>query len=276
MTMPNPDLTEKIALLTGCAGLLGPVHADALLRCGATVVVTDVDEEKGLQTANGLADQYGADRVMNLRMDVSDHAAVEGVRQQVLDIRGKIDVLINNAAIDPKVDVEGSVLEMSRFENFPREQWEQQIRVGLTGAFVCCQVFGTAMAEQGGGVIVNIASDLAVIAPDQRLYRQSEVPESAQPVKPVSYSVTKTGLLGLTRYLATYWADKGVRVNALSPGGVFDGQPQEFVDRLRQLIPMQRMATRDEYAGAIQFLCSDASRYMTGQNLVIDGGRSVW
>ena len=132
------------------------------------------------------------------------------------------------------------------------------------------------MAAKGRGVIVNIASDLSVIGPDQRLYHRDGVADGEQPVKPVSYSVTKTGLVGLTRYLATYWADKGVRVNALSPGGVFAGQPPVFVDRLQQLIPMQRMAVPNEYVGAIQFLCSDASRYMTGQNLVIDGGRSVW
>jgi len=132
------------------------------------------------------------------------------------------------------------------------------------------------MAQRGSGVILNIASDLSVIAPDQRLYRREGLPEEQQPVKPVTYSVIKTALVGLTRYLATYWADQGVRVNALSPGGVYNGQGEEFVTRLTNLIPMGRMADHDEYRGAIQFLCSDASRYMTGQNIAIDGGRSVW
>ena len=276
MTSVSPDLTGEIALITGCAGLLGPVHADALIRCGAFVVVTDIDEERALQTALRLADEHGVHKVIGLRMDVTDRAGVAAVQRRVLDEHGCVGVLVNNAAIDPKVDSEGGGREMSRFEHFPLDQWEDQIRVGLTGAFVCCQVFGTAMAAKGRGVIVNIASDLSVIGPDQRLYRRDGVPDGEQPVKPVSYSVTKTGLVGLTRYLATYWADKGVRVNALSPGGVFAGQPPAFVDRLQQLIPMQRMAVPNEYVGAIQFLCSDASRYMTGQNLVIDGGRSVW
>jgi NAD(P)-dependent dehydrogenase (short-subunit alcohol dehydrogenase family) len=130
------------------------------------------------------------------------------------------------------------------------------------------------MAKHNSGVIVNVASDLAVIAPDQRLYRVDGLTEENQPVKPVTYSVVKTGLLGLTRYLATYWSNANIRVNAISPGGVFNGQPEVFLSRIKQLIPMGRMANRDEYQGAILFLCSDASSYMTGTNLVIDGGRS--
>ena len=148
--------------------------------------------------------------------------------------------------------------------------------MGLTGAFLCSQVIGSEMARRNKGVILNIASDLAVIAPDQRLYRRDGLPRDQQPAKPVTYSVVKTGLLGLTRYLATYWADRGVRVNAISPGGVYNGQPDDFVSRLSALIPLARMARVDEYQGAILFLCSDASSYMTGANLVIDGGRSCW
>lgn len=133
------------------------------------------------------------------------------------------------------------------------------------------------MAQSGkGGVILNIASDLSVISPDQRLYRKAGVPEESQPVKPVTYSVIKSGLVGLTRYIATYWADRGVRCNALSPGGVYTGQPEEFVQRLTSLIPLGRIAARDEYRSAIQFLCSDASIYLNGHNLVMDGGRSIW
>jgi NAD(P)-dependent dehydrogenase (short-subunit alcohol dehydrogenase family) len=131
------------------------------------------------------------------------------------------------------------------------------------------------MAERGEGAILNIASDLSIIAPDQRLYRKEGLQPGEQPVKPVTYSVVKSGLIGLTRYLAGYWADSGVRVNALSPGGVFNGHPAEFVDRLTGLIPMGRMAHLAEYRSALQFLCSPASSYMTGQNIVIDGGRSV-
>jgi NAD(P)-dependent dehydrogenase (short-subunit alcohol dehydrogenase family) len=186
-----------------------------------------------------------------------------------------VDILINNAANNPRVEQDAGV-NFSRLENFPIEQWSADLAVGLTGAFLCSQVFGSEMARRGHGVIVNVASDLALIGPDQRLYRKAGLPEHLQPVKPVTYSVVKSGLLGLTRYLATYWADKGIRVNAISPGGVYNGQPDEFVAKLSSLIPMGRMASVGEYGGAILFLCSDASSYMTGANLVIDGGRTCW
>ena len=150
------------------------------------------------------------------------------------------------------------------------------MRISLTGAFLCSQVFGCAMADRGSGVILNISSDLGIIAPDQRIYRQDDVAEEMQPAKPVTYSVAKHGIIGLTKFLATYWADAGIRVNAICPGGVYNGQPDEFVDKLTALIPMRRMADEDEYKAAVLFLISDASTYMTGSVLSIDGGRTCW
>jgi NAD(P)-dependent dehydrogenase (short-subunit alcohol dehydrogenase family) len=187
-----------------------------------------------------------------------------------------VTILINNAGINPKYDEVSKSGMKSRVENFELADWENQLRIGLTGAFICSKVFGSAMANSQGGVIVNIASDLSVIAPNQQLYEKGDLQPSEQPVKPITYSVIKSGLIGLTRYLATYWHNDGVRVNALSPGGVYEGQEDEFVTKLSALIPLGRMAKVDEYHSAIQFLCSDASAYMTGQNLIIDGGRSVW
>ena len=151
------------------------------------------------------------------------------------------------------------------FENFLLEDWDFQLKVGLTGAMLCSQVFGQEMAKRGEGIILNIASDLSVFAPDQRLYKKDGLRPDQQPVKPVTYSVIKHGLIGLTKYLATYWAEQGVRCNALSPGGVYNGQSDEFVQKLIELIPLKRMASKDEYRGAVQFLCSDASAYMNGQ-----------
>lgn len=269
------SLDGRVAIITGAAGLLGPEHAAALLEGGATVVLTDIREAALGETASRLSAKYGGDRVFTVIMDVSDPKSVHAAKEEILARWQRVDVLINNAAIDPKV-TQNMLVETSRFENFPLEQWHLQIRIGLTGAFLCSQMFGSWMAQNGGGVILNIASDLSVIAPDQRIYRQDDLPDDRQPVKPVTYSVIKTGLIGLTRYLATYWANKGVRVNALSPGGVYVNQPADFVCKLTNLIPLGRMAQRDEYRAAVQFLCSDASSYLTGQNIVMDGGRSVW
>lgn len=271
------DLTGKTALITGAAGLLGMEHAAALLDSGAMVVLTDIGEE-GLETASSsLALNSDAARILTRVMDVTKHDAISAVADELTEKGLRIDILINNAAIDPKVKGDQGVVETSRLENFPLSQWDLQIAVGLTGAFLCSQVFGAAMAKDGkGGVILNIASDLSVIAPDQRIYRLDGLPEEIQPVKPVTYSVIKTGLIGLTRYLGTYWANRGVRANALSPGGVYNGQGDDFVQRLTSLIPLGRMAKHDEYRSVVQFLCSDASTYMNGQNIVLDGGRSLW
>ena len=240
-------------------------------------MLTDISARQLAEAKRKLNNEFPVANISVYEMDVSSPEAVHSVQTALSDQGVKIDILVNNAAIDPKVKDDAGVVESSRLENFPRVQWDLQIAVGLTGAFLCSQTFGAAMAKGGeGGVILNIASDLSVFAPDQRLYRKEGLPDDMQAVKPVTYSVIKAGLVGLTRYLATYWADQGVRSNALSPGGVFNGQGEEFVQRLSNLIPMGRMARRDEYRAAVQFLCSDASSYMNGQNVVMDGGRSGW
>ena len=277
MAFEKFDLTGKTALITGAAGLLGMEHSAALLESGAKVVLTDISDVPLNAAYCQLAQHFDAGKILTQRMDVSQIEAVQTVAETLRQAGVRVDIVVNNAAIDPKVKGEQSVLETSRLENFPLDQWNLQVAVGLTGAFLCSQVFGTAMAKDGkGGVILNIASDLSVFSPDQRLYRKEGLPDDLQPVKPVTYSVIKAGLVGLTRYLATYWADKGVRCNALSPGGVFNGQGEMFVERLSSLIPLGRMAQKDEYRAAVQFLCSDASCYMNGQNVVMDGGRSAW
>ncbi len=271
------DLSGRIALITGGAGLLGTEHAKALLDNGAKVVLTDISEGVLADQRAALISIYGADNVMAYVMDVTSESSINRVLESLKAMGLNVSILINNAAIDPKVDKNSLLGEASRLENFSLPQWNLEIAVGLTGAFLCSKIFGTAMADmQNGGVILNIASDLSVISPDQRLYRKHGLSEKDQPVKPITYSVIKAGLVGMTRYLATYWPDKGVRCNALSPGGVENNQDEDFIEKIISLIPAKRMANANEYHSAIQFLCSDASIYMNGQNIVIDGGRSIW
>ena len=267
------DLAGRVVLITGGAGLLGAEHAAAIAEAGGVPVIADVRGADAERVAQATNQRYGG-TAGALELDVTSRASCEAALARVLVVHGRLDGLVNNAALNPKV--EGAGLAATRFENYSLELWNRELAVGLSGAFLCAQVFGAHMAAHGGGVIVNIASDLGLIAPDQRIYRRPGLAPEEQPVKPVTYSVVKGGLVMLTKYLATYWAEAGVRVNALVPGGVYAGQPEDFVEKLTQLIPMGRMARKDEYRAALVFLCSDASSYMTGSNLVIDGGRTCW
>ncbi len=268
------DLTGRVAVITGGAGLLGQQHAEAIAGAGGIPVLVDIRVDGVDDHSPEFKNRFGSQASV-VQVDITNPESVHSMLKVILDRHGRVDILVNNAANNPKMEKTGEV-EFSRLENFPLHQWLADLSVGLTGAFLCSQVIGSEMARQKSGVIVNVASDLAVIAPDQRLYRKPGLVPEQQPVKPVTYSVVKTGLIGLTRYLATYWADAGIRVNAISPGGVYNNQPEDFVARLSELIPMRRMAKVDEYQAAILFLCSDASSYMTGANLVVDGGRTCW
>ena len=258
------SLYGKHILVVGGCGFLGLNFVRALNECGADVVVSDLNSQR--------------ERIHNTGfsfwpMDVTSEISVETTKIYILAEWGYLDAIVYCVAANPTMT--NSEAGQGRLETFPQSQWEDEESVGLRGAFQICKSFGPHMAKRGSGSIVLIASDLSVIAPDQRLYRKAGLDENEQPVKPITYSVIKHGLIGMTKYLASYWATDGVRVNAVSPGGVYNGQSVEFVGRISDRIPMGRMATPEDITGAVVFLCSDESKYMTGQNLVIDGGRSI-
>ena len=254
--------------------MLGRQYTRTLLEAGAKVVIADVRAEAAEQDARQAVAEVGG-AALGLGVDVSRQADVTHMVEQVLGHWGRIDILVNNAAIDPKFDADVAELQSYAFEEYPLELWQRSLDVNLTGAVLCAQAVGRVMVRQGGGVMVNICSTYGLVAPDQRLYRRDDEAEQTL-FKPVSYAVTKAGIAHLTRYLATYWGGKGIRVNTLTPGGVFSAQDDEFVRQYSARTPLGRMAQKDELCGALLFLVSDASSYMTGANLVVDGGWTAW
>jgi NAD(P)-dependent dehydrogenase (short-subunit alcohol dehydrogenase family) len=268
------SLRNKACVVTGGAGLLGLQHVEAVIAAGGNPVILDVNA-KLIDRAVGMMKKKYKKDILGIVTDITSRQSLISARSIIIKKLKKIDVLINNAANNPKMESRGKE-NWTRFENFPDNVWDADISVGLKGAFYASQVFGTVMAKQKSGVILNISSDLGIIAPDQRIYRKPGLRENQQPVKPVTYSVVKHALIGLTKYLATYWAQKGIRVNALCPGGVLNGQDAAFVKNLTNLIPMGRMARVDEYRSTVLYMISDASSYMTGSVVVIDGGRTSW
>ena len=270
-------IKDKVVVITGGAGLLGLKHAEAVIEGKGIPVLIDVSETAIAHAENYLKEKYGTENKRNGYVaDITKREAIEQIAKKLLEQYGHIDALINNAANNPKVETDTTNMKAIQFENFPLQIWLDDLAVGLTGSFICSQVFGDIMAKQGHGVILNISSDLGIIAPDQRIYRKEGLADDEQSVKPVTYSVIKHGLIGLTKYLSTYYAEKGVRANTLCPAGVYNGQNDEFVQKLTNLIPMGRMADADEYKGTILYLISDASSYMTGSTIIVDGGRTCW
>ena len=268
-------LDGKVIVITGAAGLLGRKHAEAIACYGGTPILLDLSEQAVNKLADELNNKYNVDSV-GFSIDITNEDAIENNVNQVIKLFGKIDGLVNNAANNPKVE-DSDEVNFSRLENFPIDIWNDDIGIGLTGSFLCAKYYGYQISKNpNGGSIVNISSDLGLVAPDQRLYSKHGLNETQQPVKPVTYSVVKTGLIGLTRYLATYWAEKNVRCNAMCPGGVKNGQPDEFLREVNVRIPMGRMANADEYQGTLIWMLSDASSYLNGAIIPVDGGRTSW
>ena len=274
--MDKFNIPGRLVIITGGAGLMGYNHAEAALSGGGIPVLLDISEDALVFAKGRLTEKFPAGEIMTYRADITDRVALETVRDELLEKYGHIDALINNAANNPKMEGNAKNMGAITFENFPLSMWGADIAVGLTGSLLCSQVFGAQMAKQNRGVILNISSDLGVIAPDQRIYRKPGLRDEDQTVKPVTYSVIKHGLIGLTKYVATYWAEKGVRCNALCPAGIENGQDEGFIRKLTNLVPMGRMATKDEYQSTVLYMISDASAYMTGATVIVDGGRTCW
>ncbi len=273
--MPNIferfQLNDRTAIVTGGAGLLGSEFCRTLAQAGALVIVADLNETAARRVADALTAE--GLRASAVGVDVTQPESVQAMVNAALDASGRLDVLVNSAAMDPKFDSSQQGQHGNTFEDYPVSAWRQALDVNLTGMFLCCQAAARPMVAQNHGSIINICSTYGLVGPDQRIY---ERPGQPQQFKPAFYSVTKAGVLGLTRYLATYFAGKDVRANALTPGGVYNNHDELFTANYSARTVLGRMARRDEMNGALLFLASDASSYMTGSNVVVDGGWTAW
>ena len=268
------ELNNKKIIITGGAGFLGQKHAEAIAKFGGTPIIFDIDQKKIESVTSEIKDTYNVDS-FGMSVDITNESEIIAAVSHVKKRFKNLDGLINNAAINPVVDI-AEQGNFTRLENFPLESWINEVNVGLTGAFICSKTIGPILADNpSGGSIINISSDLGLIAPNQSLYSVDGVSDDNQPVKPITYSVIKSGLIGLSRYLSTYWPTS-VRSNVICPGGIENNHDDNFKNKIENLIPMGRMGKSTELQGAIIFLSSDASSYINGAVLSIDGGRTAW
>jgi len=263
------SLENKTAIVTGALGLIGKEHCKALSEAGANVVVADIDEVKCSEFAKTLSTES-----MGASLDVTKPESIKNLRDKILKKFGHINILVNNAAINDMFENPKAASEQSKFENYPLELWQKSVDVNLTGVFLCSQILGSEMVKQKSGSIINIASTYGITAPDQSLYIKQDGTQSF--FKPPAYSATKGAVIMFTKYLAAYWGKDGVRINTLTPGGVENNQDEFFIEKYSAKTPLGRMANPSDYKGALIFLASDASGYMTGANLVVDGGWTCW
>jgi NAD(P)-dependent dehydrogenase (short-subunit alcohol dehydrogenase family) len=259
------SLKSKTAIVTGALGLLGKKHCEALAAAGANVVVADINENAAQSFASGLGEQH-----LGLGTDVTSESSLKAAKDKIVARYGTIDILVNNAGINDMFENPGMAKELSAFENYPLDAFKKSLDVNVTGVFLASQIFGSVMAKQGNGSIINIASTYGIVGPDQSIYRDKHGEQTFY--KSPVYPVTKGAVVNFTRFLAAYWGNKGVRVNTLSPGGVENNQDEFFIQNYSAKTLLGRMAQPDDYQGALIFLSSDASAYMTGANLVVDGG----
>lgn len=260
----NFSLHNKVAVVTGANGLIGSQHCIALAEAGAHVIACDIT----LPKTNDL--KKTNDKISSIAFDVTNKTQILEAKDFIIEKYGSIDVLVNNAAINDMFENPELASEHSKFENYPLESWKASLDVNITGVFLCSQVFGSVMAEHGGGSIINVASTYGIVGPDQSIYTDEDGSQIFY--KGPSYPTTKGAVINFTRYLASYWGKNGIRVNTLSPGGVSNNQSKIFIKKYSEKTLVGRMAEVNDYKGAIVFLSSDASKYMTGANLVVDGG----
>jgi len=265
------SMNGKVALVTGGAGLLGKEFCRALAEAGGTVYLADRNPALIERSLDELKEFGGL--VQGIKIDVTNPTMVKTVVEKVVSQSHSLDVLVNCAALDPKFDPEHPRFFDNAFEDYPLSSWQDGLSVNLTGTFLASQAAARQMVKQKSGSIINMCSTYGLVGPDQRVYEENGKPRT---FKPVFYSVTKSGILGFTRYLAAYYANTGIRVNALSPGGVENNHEEQFVTNYSSRTILGRMAHRDEMSGALLFLASDASSYMTGSNLIVDGGWTAW
>ena len=263
------SLNNKVAIVTGALGLIGKNHCEALAEAGANVVVCDLNQTECDKFAASLTNKS-----IGVSANITDKNSVIELKNKAINEFSKIDILVNNAAINDMFENPQAAAEQSKFENYPLEMWKKSLDVNVTGTFLCSQVIGNEMAKQKKGSIINIASTYGIVAPDQSLYINREGTQSF--FKSAAYPVTKGAVISFTKFLAAYWGDKNVRVNTLSPGGVENKQDDYFIENYSKKTPLKRMAQPGDYKGALIFLASDASNYMTGANLVVDGGWTAW
>ena len=268
-------LDGKVIIVTGGIGLLGKRYSEAIAAFGGTPIILDLLDNEIKDFTEELNNSYNVNSTGYV-VDITDENEIKKNVGEVIKTYGRIDALINNAANNPKIEDTKSD-NFSRLENFSLDNWNTDIDVGLKGSFLCSKYYGHEISKNPeGGSIINISSDLGLIAPDQTLYFEDGLPEEKQKVKPITYSIVKTGIIGLTRYLATYWAAENVRCNAICPGGVDNNQPIDFLEKVSKKIPMGRLAKIDEYQGTIVWMLSDSSSYLNGAIIPVDGGRTAW
>jgi NAD(P)-dependent dehydrogenase (short-subunit alcohol dehydrogenase family) len=269
------SLKDKVIIITGACGLLGKVYVNIIAQYGGTPILIDLDIETINEHVAEINDKYKVN-ARGYSVNITREKEIKDNCLKIMNEYEKIDGLINNAANNPKIE-DSNNLKFSRLENFNIEQWNNDLDVSLKGSFLCVKHYGYQISKNpNGGSIINISSDLGLIAPNQNLYKKEDLPEDQQPVKPVTYSITKSGLIGLTRYVSSYWAKNNVRCNAICPGGIENNQSIEFQKQVSKLIPMGRMANKNEISGAIVYLLSDASSYANGTVIIVDGGRTAW